>query len=278
MSEKICPVCGVTLPEQAKFCYNCGSKLAEEVKVLVCEICGYENEVGSRYCVSCGSILTGALESTSEKESGRRIDIEFKPPKVQEHKREKEVKQRKQKRFKISSTQVFYAGLAVVFLLLVAYGVMRKEKEKAVDVHQHPEINSEIMAEINKLRERVNSNPDDIQATLKLANLLQDVHIFDQAVEYYRRYLERNESDPDARVDMGICLFELGKVNEAIAEMEKALSYAPNHQLALYNLGVVNLATGNVEKAREYFNKCIDVNPNADVAQKAKRMLEQHKF
>jgi tetratricopeptide (TPR) repeat protein len=155
---------------------------------------------------------------------------------------------------------------------------MRKEKEKAVDVHQHPEINSEIMAEINKLRERVNSNPDDIQATLKLANLLHDVHIFDQAVEYYRRYLERNESDPDARVDMGICLFELGKVNEAIAEMEKALSYAPNHQLALYNLGVVNLVTGNVEKAREYFNKCIDVNPNADVAQKAKRMLEQHKF
>ncbi len=276
MSAKICSVCGVTLPEQAKFCYNCGSKLAEEVKVLVCEVCGYENEIGSKYCISCGSILSGVSETTAEGEGEKRVELEFKPPKIHEHK--KEVKQRKQKKFKISSTQIFYVGLAVVFLGLVAYGIMRKEKDKAVDVHQHPEINSGIMAEINKLREHVNSNPNDMQATLRLANLLHDVHIFDQAVEYYRRYLAKNESDPDARVDMGICLFELGRVNEAIVEMEKALTYAPNHQLALYNLGIVNLASGNVEKARDYFNKCINVNPNAEVAQKAKRMLEQHKF
>ncbi len=276
MSAKICSVCGVTLPEQAKFCYNCGSKLAEEVKVLVCEVCGYENEIGSKYCISCGSILSGVSETTAEGEGEKRVELEFKPPKIQEHK--KEIKQKKQKKFKISSTQIFYVGLAVVFLGLVAYGIMRKEKDKAVDVHQHPEINSGIMAEINKLREHVNSNPNDMQATLRLANLLHDVHIFDQAVEYYRRYLAKNESDPDARVDMGICLFELGRVNEAIVEMEKALTYAPNHQLALYNLGIVNLASGNVEKARDYFNKCINVNPNAEVAQKAKRMLEQHKF
>jgi len=111
MSEKICPVCGVTLPEQAKFCYNCGSKLAEEVKVLVCEICGYENEVGSRYCVSCGSILTGALESTSEKESGRRIDIEFKPPKVQEHKKKKRLNKESRRDLKFHQLRFFMLGL-----------------------------------------------------------------------------------------------------------------------------------------------------------------------
>jgi RNA polymerase subunit RPABC4/transcription elongation factor Spt4 len=47
MSEKICPVCGVTLPEQAKFCYNCGSKLAEEVKVLVAKFVDMKMKLGA---------------------------------------------------------------------------------------------------------------------------------------------------------------------------------------------------------------------------------------
>ncbi len=272
MSEKICPVCHTALPEEAKFCFNCGAKVSVEKTsyVIVCEICGFENSPDSRYCISCGSRLTGEFAEKSE-------EIEYKPQvKAPEPKKEKVRKKRN--RVNVSFNQVFYIGLAVVFVGLIAYGVMKRER-KETNVHQQSQVaNSEIMAEIDRLRERVNSNPDDMASTLKLANLLHDVHIFDQAVEYYRRYLAKNEKDPDARVDLGICLFELGKADEAIAEMEKALSYSPNHQLALYNLGVVNLATGKIDKAREYFQRCIDVNPSAEVAQKAKRMLEQHKF
>lgn len=286
MPNKICPNCGTQLPEEARFCFKCGAKLPDEEsalketgrKVVVCEICGFENSADSRYCISCGSLLSGEL---IESEQSQKVELEIKESKTSKEAQKPEIKSEKKKKrarkLKISFNQVFYLGLAIVFVGLISYGLIKKEKSKP-DVHQHPEVNQEIMAEIERLRERVNSNPDDLASTLRLANLLHDVHIFDQAVMYYRKYLERNEKDPDARVDMGICLFELGKVNEAIAEIEKALSYAPNHQLALYNLGVVNLASGNVEKAREYFQRCIDVNPDAEVAQKAKRMLEQHKF
>lgn len=279
MAEKKCQVCGTILPEEAKFCFKCGARLSEEqAKVIICEICGFENQPEYKFCVSCGSKLSGEIVSTEVKRS---VEIDYKitePEPVKKEKPEAKVKPKKKGGFiKLSFYQVFYFGIVVVFVGLIAYGIIRKEKTKP-DVHQHPEVNTEIMAEIEKLRQRVNSNPDDMTSTLRLANLLHDVHIFDQAVEYYRRYLEKNETDPDARVDMGICLFELGRVDEAIKEMEKALSYSPNHQLALYNLGIVNLASGNIERAKDYFKRCIDVNPSADVAQKAKRMLEQHKF
>jgi tetratricopeptide (TPR) repeat protein/ribosomal protein L40E len=281
MEEKICPACGTALPLYARFCFKCGTKVAEEVEekkvsVVVCEICGFENDSKNKYCVSCGSILAGEVVEKVKEEKKIEIEVERKPS-VEPPKKEK-VKERK-KKIRFSFDQAFYIVLAVVFVGLIAYGVIKKEKNKPeAHVHQNLESNSQIMAEIDKLRDKVKSNPDDMASTLRLANLLHDVHIFDQAIDYYRRYLAKNESDPDARVDMAICLFELGKADEAIAEMEKALTYSPNHQLALYNLGIVHLTLGNLEKAREYFNRCIDVNPSAEVSQKAKRILEQHKF
>ncbi len=282
MPEKICPACSTVLPEYARFCFKCGTKVIEEVEeeksqVVICEICGFENDSRNKYCVSCGSLLTGEVVERAKSEE-RKIEIEVGDKPSVEIPRKEKVKERK-KRVKLSFEQVFYVALAVVFVGLIAYGVIRKEKNKPeTHVHQDLGTNAQIMAEIDRLRDRVNSNPDDMASTLRLANLLHDVHIFDQAVEYYRKYLAKNESDPDARVDMAICLFELGKADEAIAEMEKALTYSPNHQLAFYNLGIVHLTLGNLEKAREYFNRCIDVNPSAEVAQKARRILEQHKF
>ncbi len=281
MEEKVCPVCGTVLPQDARFCFKCGARVVKEeesekekAKVVVCEICGFENDSGNKYCVSCGSLLTGEVVE-KPKEEGK-IEIESKPP-VETPKKGK-AKEGK-KKVKLSFDQAFYIVLAVAFVGLIAYGVIKKEKSKPeTHVHQNLENNSQIMAEIDKLRDIVKSNPDDLASTLRLANLLHDVNIFDQAVDYYRRYLAKNESDPDARVDMAICLFELGKADEAIVEMEKALTYSPNHQLALYNLGIIHLTLGNLEKAREYFNRCIDVNPSAEISQKAKRILEQHKF
>ncbi len=282
MPEKICPACSTVLPEYARFCFKCGTKVIEEVEeeksqVVICEICGFENDSRNKYCVSCGSLLTGEVVERAKSEE-RKIEIEVGHKPSVEIPRKEKVKERK-KRVKLSFEQVFYVALAVVFVGLIAYGVIRKEKNKPeTHVHQDLGTNAQIMAEIDRLRDRVNLNPDDMASTLRLANLLHDVHIFDQAVEYYRKYLAKNESDPDARVDMAICLFELGKADEAIAEMEKALTYSPNHQLAFYNLGIVHLTLGNLERAREYFNRCIDVNPSAEVAQKARRILEQHKF
>jgi len=106
-----------------------------------------------------------------------------------------------------------------------------------------------------------------------------------QAIIYYRKYLARNEKDADARVDMGICYFELSRrdtaqarslLTTAIAEMEKAFAYNSKHQLACYNLGILNLSAGDLEKSNEWLKRCIDIAPNTEIAQKAQQLITQH--
>ena len=45
----ICPDCGATLAEGAKFCMNCGKKL-----VSICPNCKHELENGAKFCMECG--------------------------------------------------------------------------------------------------------------------------------------------------------------------------------------------------------------------------------
>lgn len=51
----ICPNCGTPNPSGAKFCNNCGQKLAEPGK---CPNCGADVAPGSKFCNNCGQKLT----------------------------------------------------------------------------------------------------------------------------------------------------------------------------------------------------------------------------
>jgi tetratricopeptide (TPR) repeat protein len=133
-----------------------------------------------------------------------------------------------------------------------------------------------LVQDIEQLRKTVDSDSTNTGAILRLANLLHDGKFMDQAIIYYRKYLALNEKDPDARTDLGICYFEHGDKDKAIAEIQKALTYAPKHQLALFNLGIVNLSRGNLEEASDWFRKCIDVAPGTETARRAQELISQH--
>ena len=75
---------------------------------------------------------------------------------------------------------------------------------------------------------------------------------------------------------MGVCYFNLRDYTNAIEEMETALKYSPNHQIAQLNLGIVNLAAGNVEKSKEWLKKAYDINPTNEVGQRAEQLLKNH--
>jgi membrane protease subunit (stomatin/prohibitin family) len=55
-----CPNCGTLMPQNAKFCLECGSKLeASDAKEVECPKCGNKTPAG-KFCIECGEKLGGA--------------------------------------------------------------------------------------------------------------------------------------------------------------------------------------------------------------------------
>jgi lipoprotein NlpI len=60
--------------------------------------------------------------------------------------------------------------------------------------------------------------------------------------------------------------------------MQKAISYAPKHQLAYFNLGIVTLQGGDMQGSQEWFAKCIAIDSTTESARRAQQLMQQHSF
>ncbi len=261
-----CGKCGSSNSADAKFCFSCGGKLqigVPETKVI-CSACGIVNNALSVVCSGCGSVLV------EEKKD------------IQEAQAEQEKKSSPNKS-NLRPAIILFAGIS---LFIVAYeyltvpipeivkGTLSQQSEMPQD-HNHTD--SGILQKINELEAALSANPTNKEMLLEFANRLQDARLFPRAIEAYKQYLQLNKSDGDARVDMGICYFESGNVEQAIREIESVINSSPKHQMAMFNLGIIYLNTSDLKKSNEWFIKCVEVNPSTEIAQRAKQILTQHK-
>lgn len=316
MTAAFCPQCGAELSGEFKFCPSCGSKLpVSEQKeqdsakdrqperpentseVLRCPTCGFLNAVGTRACESCGSFLGNATRETVENVAPPPVEKKAAEPKVTAHKpsgRKHEKKGRKQnaepkappqKRFHLETYQITAIAAALLLGAVLVYGLMSSgtstppggagnaPSQQTASSNQ-PSAN--VLHEINRLREVVNKEPDDLQSLLQLSNMLQDNGFYDQAAMYYKRYLGKKPGDVDARIDYGVTLFEGGNTQGAIKEITDALKIDPKHQIGFFNLGIIYLNAGDINKAGDAFKECVRINPNSDIGKKAKQALDEH--
>jgi tetratricopeptide (TPR) repeat protein/predicted RNA-binding Zn-ribbon protein involved in translation (DUF1610 family) len=315
MTSMFCPHCGAETSSEFSFCPNCGKKLpviatgAEGEKpeksrapgeAVVCPTCGFSNRAGARACESCGTFLGGSQPEKVGK------SVEPRPIERAEEAREalpkpaasgKEKKKSKQgpaqkapvgRRLHLEPYQI--AAIAAALLLggILVYGLMSSKSTASADGNAGGNMPSsqqsatggqpspDILKEIDRLREVVNKEPDDLGSILRLSNMLQDNGFYDQAAIYYKRYLDKVPKNVDARVDYGVTLFEGGHTQEAIAQLKDALKTDPKHQIGLFNLGIVYLNAGEFDKANAAFKECVKVDPTSEIGKKAQQTLEQH--
>ena len=296
---KPCTNCGYEFEREMKFCPECGTQIIQSAdveekvetytaNVIVCNNCGEENPSENKNCDGCGVKLHGI-----KKEKTLTVNKKNKPPyqKPSEPVKQKKVKNGKSK---IENNQnnsvgkndfdskkilliISLVGLFAI-VILITTGVL--DKAEVQTNNTPPSTNSGInlgsLSEINALEQIVANNPSDLSALLTLANRQQDAGLYEKAIVNYKKYLELEPSNPDARIDMGVCYFSLTDYDNAIKEMEKALEYNPTHQVGHLNLGVVNLNAGNIDVSKEWFRKAIEINPNSDAGKKAQSLLNSH--
>jgi hypothetical protein len=95
------------------------------------------------------------------------------------------------------------------------------------------------------------TNPDDPEALLKMANIYFDSHanaintdaaaaqsFGQQGIRYYERYLRISPQDNDARSDLATLYFDTAQIDRAIKVVQQVLADDPNHVKANYNLGL----------------------------------------
>lgn len=96
-----------------------------------------------------------------------------------------------------------------------------------------------MMAEINALKERVQTDPKDAQAWTRLANLYQDAGMFQPAIEFYQHAIELAPNDANLLTDLGICYQGVKEFDRALEALERAQKADPANWQSLYNIVVV---------------------------------------
>lgn len=295
----VCSACGKQLVPTDKFCPQCGTRVEREAgaeatsATVTCIACGQRNSRDNVYCESCGAKLSGAVSSKpgttaqSEKKSTRPAKDPISP--------------KKSSKFRF---EIWHYAVGAILLAVVGYFIydeVQRNSSTPANVQSTPlnfpsqqaplsPPSKDILDAIARLEATVKNNPNDPGAKLLLANALHDgaLHdgrLFTRAIEAYRSYLKEKPGDPNARVDLGICYFELGKIDstqseglfaQAINEMETTMKNNSKHQAGAFNLGIVYLYSGNMLESNKWLKKAVDLNPESDLGKRAKTILEQH--
>lgn len=231
-----------------------------------CNECGFKFEKEYKFCPECGIKVSGSknskVKSDNIKSSNDIPDKKLNPNVIY---------------------GILIGGVVLIAFIILSSGLLDSSPVATNTIAQNqvqPNTNSGVnlnnMNMINELESKIKLNPNDYKSLLELAHLKNDSGLYEAAILNYKTYLETNPKDADARVDMGVCYFNLQDFANAIKEMETALKYVPNHQIAHLNLGVVNLSAGNIEKSKEWLKKAYDLNPTSEVGKKAEQLLNNH--
>jgi tetratricopeptide (TPR) repeat protein len=247
-----------------------------------CDVCGRQNAPGSTVCDSCGARLAGGPKEKkrSAPQSKQQEDAARKPARPGENAPGGALK-------RFEPWQVISAIAVVGLIAYLAYVNIGAEGNKPRVVTPAPPVTAPapVLQDVGPLQQAVDANPKDAGALLRLANALHDNRTFARAAEVYRKYLALVPGNPDARVDLGVCYFEMGQQDSAqagkyfamaVQEMQTAVKGSPTHQPSAFNLAVVYLHMGDIEESNRWFKRAVELNKDSELGTRAQRILEQH--
>jgi tetratricopeptide (TPR) repeat protein len=118
--------------------------------------------------------------------------------------------------------------------------------EESVEVAGHSDPSAMgAMALIMSYRERLNRDPQDLDALILLANANYDIQRYQEAELLYRQALAIDPTIINVRTDLATALHRQGRSKEAIEELQRVLVVDYKHENALFNLGLLKLAVLN---------------------------------
>jgi len=272
--KKYCPTCGIAMKGDSETCDNCGFELHEKEYFDVGEQHKVQEKSVSHEGIPIGDI---ADSRPSFREKPKHPAKSTKILRKSATKKNTPVLPNRSGTIVLQIKHLVWLTIGLVLILVstILYYETRNATVKGESAQAVPPQGIDL-AKLDKLKAQVESNPNDLETMLKYANALHDSKLPDQAIAYYQKFLSVHPDNADARVDMGVCYFELKDYATAIKEIEAVVTTNPDHQIGTFNLGIVNLNAGNKAVALEWFQKAIKLNPDSKMAETARQILNEN--
>jgi len=129
---------------------------------------------------------------------------------------------------------------------------------------------------VAELKERLNKDVNDLDAAVTLGNIFYDNGDAVQSILYYQRALAINPDMPGVRTDLGTMYWRNDDISLAEQAFRDTITRDPGFGHAYVNLGLLlHRAKDNVTEARAMWQKLLTINPDHDVAVKARELLQE---
>jgi len=113
----------------------------------------------------------------------------------------------------------------------------------------------EIQTEINKLKQKLDTNPGNAPVWHTLGGEYKVLGQFDDAIEAYQKAIELDPQNALYLHHLGLVYAAVSRYEDAIAAFEKVVEVDPNHSLAHATLGGYYRKNGNEELAMDHIDK-----------------------
>ncbi len=132
-----------------------------------------------------------------------------------------------------------------------------------------------VMQHLTMLKKAVDESPNDTAKVKQYADFLAAAHKQDEALAYYDKILKVNPKRTD--ILFSVAFINYTKQNFANAEkyLDKVISYDKNNLQAFYNLGAIAASKGDKGKAKEIWSKLIKEHPKDQIAELAKKSMNE---
>lgn len=129
---------------------------------------------------------------------------------------------------------------------------------------------------VPQLKERLNKDGNDVDAAVTLGNIFYDNGDAGQSILYYQRALAINPDMPGVRTDLGTMYWRNDDISLAEQAFREAIARDPGFGHAYVNLGLLlHRAMNNVTEARKVWQQLLTINPDHEVAVKARELLQE---
>lgn len=127
----------------------------------------------------------------------------------------------------------------------------------------HPDISIDYDKEIQKRKEILKSNPNDLKTMVELANLYIQTRQNQEALNWFEKVIEKDNKNLDSLAGAATIYLTLGEINKAKEYYQRALSVDSYNPGALLGLGWIKLhEEGDAKTAIKLWQSLIEHNPN----------------